>query len=80
MRIIRHADGFQINGAIYVKPDRFKSWVPAQVHRRALQDNGVIIAERADTATVKKKVAGIDGKPRYFAVDMKVLNRFSCRS
>jgi hypothetical protein len=71
----RRADGFQINGAIYVKPNRFRNWVPAPADRRALQENGIIIVERADAATVERKIGGIDGKPRYFAIDIKLLDR-----
>ena len=42
----READGFKINGEIYVKPDRFKCWIPAQPERNALKEQKVILIER----------------------------------
>jgi uncharacterized protein (DUF927 family) len=74
-RARRKADGFVINGAIYVKPDRFKYWIPNQFERNALKERNVIRAERDDTATVEKKIGGIKGKPRYYAIDLRALRR-----
>jgi hypothetical protein len=65
----QNADGFKINGEIYVKPDRFKRWFSAQRERDALKMHNVLITERTDTATVEKKIGGIEGKPRYYAID-----------
>jgi hypothetical protein len=35
----------------------------------------VIVTERQDNATVEKKISGIDGKPRYNAIDAAALER-----
>ena len=71
----RHADGFKINGKLYVKPNCFKQWFPKQAERYLLKDLKLIITERNDTATVEKKIGGIDGKPRYYAIDIHALRR-----
>jgi uncharacterized protein (DUF927 family) len=63
-RARQKADGFKINGEIYVKPDRFKRWIPTQPERTALKEQMVILTERDDTATVERKIGGIKGKPR----------------
>jgi hypothetical protein len=73
-RARQNADGFKINGKIYVKPDRFKCWIPAQSQRNALKERKVIVAGRKDTATVEKKIGGIQGKPRYYAIDLHSLH------
>ena len=70
------ADGFKINGQVLVKPDRFKRWFPAQAERNALKSQKVIITGRKDTATIERKIGGIKGKPRYYAIDVRTLNRF----
>ena len=64
------ADGFKINGEIYVKPDQFKRWIPAQYDRNALKEQKMIVTGRKDTATVEKKIGGIKGKPRYYAIEL----------
>jgi uncharacterized protein (DUF927 family) len=69
------ADGFKIKGEIYVKPDRFKRWIPTQPERNALKEQKVIVTEREDTATVERKIGGIKGKPRYYAIDVRALRR-----
>jgi hypothetical protein len=76
-RARRKADGFQINGQIYVKPDRFKGWIPIRSERDALKARRIIVAERWDTPTVDKKIGGIEGKPRYYAIDVRALNRLA---
>jgi endo-beta-N-acetylglucosaminidase D len=73
----RKADGFKINGEIYVKPDRFKRWMATQSERNALKEQNVILAEREDTATVERKIGGIDGKPRYYVIDVRALRRLA---
>jgi hypothetical protein len=79
-RARREADGFKINGEIYVKPDRFKRWIPTQPERNALKEQEVILTERDDTATVEKKIGGIKGKPRYYAIDVRALRRLVAES
>jgi hypothetical protein len=69
------ADGFRINGEIFVKPDRFKSWIPGKAERDLLKVNQLLRAERDDTLTVERKIAGISGKPRYYVVDLAALGR-----
>jgi hypothetical protein len=76
----QNADGFKINGEIYVKPDRFKRWFPAQDERNALKERKVIVTGRKDTATVEKKIGGIHGKPRYYAIDVRALRRLAPES
>jgi hypothetical protein len=71
------ADGFKINGEIYVKPDRFTRWVPTQPERNLLKEQKIILAEREDTATVERKIGGIDGKPRYYVIDVRALHRLA---
>jgi hypothetical protein len=44
------ADGFRINGDIYVKPDRLRRWVPSPRDRVALKDTGVVRTRRDDAA------------------------------
>jgi hypothetical protein len=78
-RARQNADGFKINGEIYVKPDRFKRWFPAQDERNALKERKVIVTERKDTATVEKKIGGIQGKPRYYAIDGRALRRLASK-
>jgi hypothetical protein len=76
-RARQKADGFKINGEIYVKPDRFKRWIPTQPDRNALKEQKVIVTEREDTATVERKIGGIEGKPRYYAIDVRALRRLA---
>jgi peptidoglycan hydrolase-like protein with peptidoglycan-binding domain len=79
-RARQKADGFKINGEIYVKPDRFKRWIPTQPERNALKAQKVIVTEREDTATVERKIGGINGKPRYYAIDVRALRRLVAES
>lgn len=76
-RARQKADGFKINGEIYVKPNRFKRWIPTQPERNALREQKVILTEREDTATVERKIGGIKGKPRYYAIDVRALHRLA---
>jgi hypothetical protein len=71
------ADGFKINGEIYIKPKRFKRWIPSQPERNALKERKVIITDREDTATVEKKIGEIKGKPRYYAIAIRTLRRLA---
>ena len=71
------ADGFKIDGEIYVKPDCFKRWIPTQPERNALKEQKVILTERDDTATVERKIGGIKGKPRYYAIDVHALRQLA---
>ena len=71
------ADGFKINGEMFVKPNRFKSWIPSQSDRNALKAHKIIVTERADTATVEKKIGGIQGKPRYYVINIRSLHRLA---
>jgi hypothetical protein len=76
-RTRRKADGFRIDGKTYVKPDRLKRWIPTQPERAALRAHKIIVAERTDTATVEKKIAGIEGKPRYYVIDIGALRHLA---
>jgi hypothetical protein len=76
-RARQKADGFKINSEIYVKPDCFKRWIPSQSERNVLKEKKVILTERGDTATVQRKIGGIKGKPRYYAIDVRALRRLA---
>ena len=76
-RARQKADGFKINSEIYVKPDRFKRWIPRSVRTQRSQGEKVILTEREDTATVERKIGGIKGKPRYYAIDVRALRRLA---
>ncbi len=67
------ADGFIINGEILLRPGRLKTWIPDQSERLALKRQKIFRTEREDTATVEQKIAGIEGKPRYYAVNVRAL-------
>jgi hypothetical protein len=73
----QRADGFAINGMVYVKPKRFRKWIPSQPERNALKEQKVIRTDRNDTATIEKKIGGIAGKLRYYAVDIQTLRRLA---
>ena len=75
-RARQNADGFKIDGKIYVKPYCFRTWV-AQSERDALKAQRIIITDRRDTSTVDKKIGGIEGKPRYYAIDVRALQRLA---
>jgi hypothetical protein len=76
-RARQNADGFEIDGKVYVKPDRFKRWISTQPERIALKTHKVLVTERTDTATVERKIGGIKGKPRYYAIDVRTLRRLA---
>jgi hypothetical protein len=67
------ADGFSIDGVTYIKQNRLKVWVPDKPSRMALRQTGIFQTTRPDTPTVTKKVAGIAGKPRYYAINLSAL-------
>ena len=69
--------GFIINGVTYVKQDRLKAWFPEGSDRTLLRQAGMFHMKRRDTSTVDKKIAGIEGKPRYYAIKANALDRFS---
>jgi putative DNA primase/helicase len=68
------ADGFVIKGVTYLKRDQLELWFPKKVDRVALRGAGAFLTKRPDTATVDKKVNGISGKPRYYALNANALN------
>jgi uncharacterized protein (DUF927 family) len=74
------ADGFRINGNIFLKPDRLKRWLPSQRERTILKNAGVLRTRRGDTATVEQVIAGIPGKPRYYVLDMEKLKQLLRKS
>jgi putative DNA primase/helicase len=74
-RARQKADGFKINGEIYMKPDRFKRWVPTHRERAVLKEQKVILTERDDT--VERKIGGIKGKPRYYAINFRAVHRLA---
>jgi hypothetical protein len=73
----QQADGFVIDGVTYVKQDRLKTWFPDKSSQTALRQTGIFKTKRPDTSTVDKKIIGIEGKPRYYAIKAKALDRSS---
>jgi hypothetical protein len=73
----QQADGFVIDGVTYVKQDRLKTWFPQKSIRKALRNTGIFQTKRPDTPTVDKKITGIEGKPRYYAIKANALDRSS---
>jgi hypothetical protein len=69
------ADGFRINGDIYLKPDRLRRWVPSLGDRVVLKGTGVVRTRRNDAATIEQVIAGIPGKRRYYVLDGRKLER-----
>ena len=73
----RKADGFVIDDVTYIKQDRLKAWFPEKSARMTLRQAGMFHMKRPDTPTVDKKITGIEGKPRYYAIKANALGR-SC--
>ena len=71
------ADGFIIDGITYLKNDRIEGWFPSNEDRSTLRKAGIFRTQRNDTATVDKKISGIKGKPRYYAINGGALDRLS---
>jgi hypothetical protein len=71
----KKADGFVIDGVTYIKQHRLKAWFPDKASQTVLRQAGGFLATRSDTPTVAKKVAGIAGKPRYYAINASALER-----
>jgi hypothetical protein len=69
------ADGFRINGDIYLKPDRLRRWVPSRRDGVVLRDSGIFRTRRKDAATIEQVMAGVPGKPRYYVLDSRKLER-----
>ena len=69
------ADGFIINGVTYLKNDRIEGWFPSSQDRSILRKANIFRTQRKDTPTVNKKISGIEGKPRYYAIETEILNR-----
>lgn len=69
------ADGFIINGVTYLKNDRVEGWFPSSQDRVTLRETGIFRTQRKDTPTVDKKISGIKGKPRYYAINGDALDR-----
>ena len=64
-----NADGFRINGDIYLKPDRLRAWLPTKTARALLKGNGVLRTHREDVDTIDQLIPGIPGKLRYYVLD-----------
>lgn len=73
----QRADGFIINGVTYLKNDRIEGWFPSSQDRSTLRQAGIFRTQRKDTSTVDKKISGIKGKPRYYAINDEALDRLS---
>jgi len=74
------ADGFRINGDIYLKPDRLRRWIPSKRDRVVLKDSGILRTHCNDAATIEQVIAGIPGKPRYYVLDGDKRERLCERS
>ncbi len=73
------ADGFIINSNTYLKNDRIEEWFPSNKDRLTLREAGIFRTQRKDTPTVDRKIIGIKGKPRYYAINIETLDRLSSR-
>ena len=69
------ADGFIIDGVTYLKNDRVEGWFPSSQDRSTLREAGIFHTQRNDTPTMGKKISGIKGKPRYYAINDGALDR-----
>jgi uncharacterized protein (DUF927 family) len=68
------ADGFYIDGDLYLKNDRLDIlFLPPE--RAALKTAGAFLTQRTDTPTVPKKVYGIKGRRRYYRINQATLSR-----
>ncbi len=74
------ADGFIIDGVTYLKNDRVEEWFPSSQDRSKLRKAGIFRTKRKDTPTVDKKISGIKGKPRYYAINDKALDGLASKS
>jgi hypothetical protein len=72
------ADGLLIDGNVYLKNERFRQWFVDAPSRSALiaylKQTNTLCWNRADTPTIEKKISGISGKLRYYAIKMELLN------
>jgi hypothetical protein len=57
------ADGFRIDGEIYLKPDRLRRWLPSPHDRTILKGTGVLRTRRDDA------------ERRYFVVNISKLEQ-----
>jgi len=73
------ADGFIIDGVTYLKNDRVEGWFPSNQDRSTLRKANIFRTKREDTPTVDKKISGIKGKPRYYAINGEALDRLSSK-
>jgi len=75
---LQKADGFLIDGKVYLKNDRFRRWFVDGPSRSVLiaylKQTTALCWNRADTPTIEKKISGISGKLRYYAIKMDLLN------
>ena len=73
------ADGFIIDGVMYVKNDRVEGWFPSSHDRSTLREASIFRFQRKDTPTVVKKIIGIQGKPRYYAINVEPLDHLDSK-
>ena len=73
----QNADGFIIDGVPHLKHKQLETWFPSRADRATLRKAGIFRTKRDDTATVGRKISGIEGKPRYYAIDVQILARFA---
>jgi hypothetical protein len=71
--MLGRVDGFSHIGVTYIKQGRLKAWFPDKPSQMALRQMGIFHSTRSDTPTAAKKLAGIPGKPRYYAINMSAL-------
>jgi hypothetical protein len=69
------ADGFIIDSVTHLKHDRLEKWFPNKKDRSTFRKVGIFRTKRSDTSTVDRKISGINGKPRYYAIDVEALDR-----
>jgi uncharacterized protein (DUF927 family) len=69
----RSAEGFVIGSEVFVRPECVKRWLPNIQDRKNLRAHKLIRTERDDVDTVLKKIGGLPGRHRYYAIDAKLL-------
>ena len=69
----RKADGFVLDGIPHIRHARLEEWFPNKDDRRTMREAGIFRSTRKDTPTVERKISGVDGKPRYYAINIETL-------
>ena len=66
----QQADGFRVAQKTLVKP---QAWKASDADKALLVKHHILQTQRKDVATLDRKIIGIPGKPRYYAIDAEKL-------